>query len=64
MPIVRVSMFSGRSEDQKDRLANAITDAMHEIAGSKRDAVNVLFDEVEGENWYQGGKCLGAARRS
>lgn len=59
MPIVRVSMFEGRSDEQKERLADAIATAMSEIAGSNRAGVNVLFDDVQAINWYQGGKRLG-----
>ena len=59
MPIVRVSMFEGRSDEQKERLADAIATAMSEIAGSNRAGVNVLFDDVQSTNWYQGGKPLG-----
>ena len=64
MPIIRVSMFEGRTDDQKERLAKAIADAMHEIAGSNRDGVNVLFDDVQPKNWYRGGVQLGAAAKA
>jgi 4-oxalocrotonate tautomerase len=56
MPVVRVTFFRGRTDDQKDRLAVAITDALVEIAGSSRDGVHVIYDEVAKENWYIAGK--------
>jgi 4-oxalocrotonate tautomerase len=56
MPVVRVSFFEGRTDEQKGKLALAITDAIVEIAGSGREGVNVIYDEVARENWYIGGR--------
>jgi 4-oxalocrotonate tautomerase len=56
MPVVRVSFFEGRTDEQKEKLALVITDAIVEIAGSGREGVNIIYDEVARENWYIGGK--------
>ena len=56
MPIVIVHMFRGRSIDQKRRLASAITDAMVVHAGAAPDNLIVQINEVEPENWAQGGR--------
>ena len=63
MPIVRINMFPGRSEEQKERLAETIAQAMHDIAGSNKAGVHVVFEEVEVGDWYQGGRMLGEDRR-
>ncbi len=55
MPVVRVSFYEGRTREQKREIAEAITDALVSIAGSKREAVNVLFDEHTKDNWVIGG---------
>ena len=55
MPVVRVSMYEGRSREQKREIAEAITDALVRVAGSKREAVNVLFDIFTREDWVIGG---------
>jgi 4-oxalocrotonate tautomerase len=55
MPVVRVSFYQGRSPAQKRAIAEAITDALVRIAGSKRDAVNVIFDNIAKEDWVIGG---------
>lgn len=55
MPIITVEMNPGRSEDQKQRLAEAMTDAMVKIAGSKKDGVYVVFKEIARSNWAQDG---------
>ncbi len=55
MPVVKVSFYAGRSAEQKREIAEVITDALVRIAGSQRDAVNVVFDEYARENWVIGG---------
>ena len=55
MPVVRVSFYEGRTPEQKREIAEAITDALVRIAGSRREAVNVLFDNHTREDWVIGG---------
>ena len=55
MPVVRVSFHAGRSREQKREIAEAITDALVRIAGSQREAVNVIFDDFAREDWVIGG---------
>ncbi len=55
MPVVRVSFYEGRSTEQKREIAEIITDALVRVAGSKREAVNVLFDNHAREDWVIGG---------
>ncbi len=45
MPIVRVLMYPGRTQQQKDDLAKAITDAMENIAKAKQ--LEPLAKELE-----------------
>ena len=55
MPVVRVSFHEGRSKAQKREIAEIITDALVRVAGSKREAVNVLFENHAREDWVIGG---------
>lgn len=55
MPIVRVEMWTGRTVAQKKELARVITDAMVNIAHTTADATIVVFEDIERENWAQGG---------
>ena len=55
MPVVRVSFYEGRSREQKREIAEAITETLVRVAGSKREAVNVLFDCFTREDWVIGG---------
>ena len=56
MPIVKVLMYGGRSQQQKDELAKAITDAIETIAKAPRDQTIVVFHEVAKEHYYIGAK--------
>ena len=56
MPIVRVEMWTGRTEAQKKELARVITDAMVNIAHTTADATIIVFEDIEKENWAQNGK--------
>jgi 4-oxalocrotonate tautomerase len=55
VPVVRVSLYEGRSPEKKRQIAERITDALVEIAGSKREGVHVIFDNVSREDWVIGG---------
>jgi 4-oxalocrotonate tautomerase len=61
MPIVRVQMWSGRSEECKVNLAKAITDVVVEQLGCPLQAVTVVVEESPKENWVIGGQpCSGS----
>lgn len=55
MPIVRVQMWSGRTKAQKAELARVITEAMVNIAQTTPEATFVVFEDIQKENWAQGG---------
>ena len=58
MPLITVSMYPGRSQEQKDQYAKAITKAAVEILKTKENHVIVVFDENPKENWFQSGNHL------
>jgi 4-oxalocrotonate tautomerase len=58
MPMVQITMLSGRTADQKRKLAQRITDAIVEEAGARRDAVIVAFHEVSRESYASGGVLM------
>jgi 4-oxalocrotonate tautomerase len=58
MPLILVSMYPGRTKEQKDEFAKAVTDAAVQILKTKREHVIVVYDEKPKENWFQSGKSL------
>jgi 4-oxalocrotonate tautomerase len=51
-------MLTGRTTDQKRKLAQRLTDAMVEEAGARREAVVVTFNEVSKESYASGGVLM------
>jgi len=55
MPLVQITMLTGRTVDQKRKLAERITDVMVEEARAQREAVVVVFNEVSKESYASAG---------
>jgi 4-oxalocrotonate tautomerase len=58
LPLITVSLYPGRSEEQKRLFAEKITNLSAEIIKTKPEHVIVVFDENPKENWYLAGKNL------
>jgi 4-oxalocrotonate tautomerase len=58
MPIVTVAMYSGRTQTEKDRLAEAITDDVVRIWKIQKKDVIVVFQEAPHGNWFASGVRL------
>lgn len=56
MPTINVQLFAGRSGEQKRAFVEAITEATCKSLGCKPEAVDVIIQEVQKENWATGGK--------
>jgi 4-oxalocrotonate tautomerase len=56
MPILRVSLWSGRTKEQKAALAKALTDTMVAVANVPPQSVTIQFEELPKENWATGGQ--------
>jgi 4-oxalocrotonate tautomerase len=54
MPIVTISIFEGRSVDQKRALIEGVTDVVCDVTGNVPEAVNVIIEEKSRENWAMG----------
>jgi 4-oxalocrotonate tautomerase len=55
VPIFNIEMYSGRSQREKDRLAEAITEDAVKILDIKKEEVIIVFSEAPHGNWYAGG---------
>jgi 4-oxalocrotonate tautomerase len=55
MPIITVAMYSGRSQRDKDRLAEAITENVVSILKVEKKDVIIVFQEASHGNWYASG---------
>jgi 4-oxalocrotonate tautomerase len=54
MPIVRISMFEGRSVEQKRSLIREVTRAVADVCGVSPAGIHVLIEDYSRENWGRG----------
>ncbi|HET9357465.1 MAG TPA: tautomerase family protein [Nitrososphaeraceae archaeon] len=55
MPIITVAMYSGRTQRDKDRLAEAITENVVNILKVEKKDVIIVFQEASHGNWFASG---------
>jgi 4-oxalocrotonate tautomerase len=48
-------LYSGRTQREKDRLAEAITDNVVDILKAERKDVVIVFQDTPHGNWYASG---------
>lgn len=53
MPHVIVKLLSGRSEEQKAKIAEAVTEAIMKTTNNGPDAVSVSIEDVEKADWAE-----------
>jgi 4-oxalocrotonate tautomerase len=52
MPIITVAMYSGKTQEEKDRLAEAISEDVVKILEIDKKDIIVVFQEDPHGNWY------------
>ncbi len=58
MPIITVSMYPGRTQEQKEEFAKTVTKYAVEILKTKEEHVIVVFEDNPKENWFLAGNQL------
>jgi 4-oxalocrotonate tautomerase len=65
MPLVTLRLArraTPTSADQKARLIAGITDVVQSVLDKRRESVTVIIDEVDPENWGEGGEPVTVLR--
>ena len=52
MHIIQIPTYAGKTREQKEAFAKAITNAAAEILKAKRQHVIITYDERPSKNWY------------
>ena len=55
MPVIRVEMFEGRTNDQKKNLVKGLTKSFIDVCGGHAVGVHIVIQEHKKENWGVGG---------
>lgn len=58
MPFVNIRILKGHSQQRKDEISRRVTAAVSEIAKLPKEAVWVVFEDVESDDWYVGGNSV------
>ncbi|HOQ76772.1 MAG TPA: tautomerase family protein [Thermoclostridium sp.] len=53
MPHVVVKMYPGRTQEQKEKMAEKITEALLETIGCEEKSISIAVEEVTPEEWNQ-----------
>jgi 4-oxalocrotonate tautomerase len=56
MPVVQISWWAGRTEEQKKKVIEGVTKVIAEALGIRSEAVTIIIYDVPKENWGLGGK--------
>ena len=62
MPFVNIRILKGHSKQRKDEISRRVTETICEVAKLPTEAVWVVFEDVEAEDWYVGGKAVSDLR--
>lgn len=62
MPLIQVTIGTGRTPEQLTALGLALTDAVEASIGAKRESIRVVLTECEPEHWFVGGESLAQLR--
>ena len=56
MPVVNILMWSGRTEEQKRKLAQEITKVFESTIGVPPSALHIIFQDIKKNDWALAGK--------
>ncbi|MBS0483968.1 MAG: 4-oxalocrotonate tautomerase family protein [Proteobacteria bacterium] len=59
MPYVNIRVAGTFTREQKQQIAEELTDTLERIAKKPKSYTYISFDELPDENWAVGGKLLG-----
>ena len=66
MPLITIRLArrdEPTSAEQKARLISGISDLMESVLSKRRESVTVIIDEVNPENWGEGGEPVTTIRQ-
>ena len=63
MPFVSIRILKGHPQARKDEISKRVTAAISELAELPKEAVWVVFEDVEAEDWYVGATSVAAKQK-
>lgn len=62
MPVVRVSLASGRTSEQKKAVALEITESIARHCNVHKEHIYVIFEDLSADDWTVGGETIAERR--
>lgn len=56
MPLIHVSLFEGRTQEQKRAFVEAVTADAARTLNCSPDSVDIIFEDVKKSDWASAGK--------
>jgi 4-oxalocrotonate tautomerase len=51
VPFVEITLFDGRTDEQKTEIAKVISRALIDVGGAEPDSVHVIFRDLDRRDW-------------
>jgi len=61
MPLIQVSLFAGRTVEQKRAFAEQVTAAAVQALGCSAQSVDIVFTDVQAHDWATAGRLWSEA---
>lgn len=58
MPHVQITLLEGRTTEQKRKVAERITQVLHEEIGTHTEGISISFVEVRNDSYARGGVLM------
>lgn len=55
MPLIEISMWTGRDSETKEKMIREVTDAVVRTSGAPPEAVTIIIREIPKEDWARAG---------
>ncbi|WPB58381.1 2-hydroxymuconate tautomerase [Xylophilus sp. GOD-11R] len=55
MPIIQITLIAGRSDEQKQAMYAAVTEAVHTTLGAPKEAVRIMVNEIPPQHFAVAG---------
>ncbi|MGG3887690.1 tautomerase family protein [Metabacillus fastidiosus] len=55
MPLVRIELFEGRTDSEKEEMIREVTTAMAASLKIDKDDVDIIIQEIKKKDWATGG---------
>ncbi len=62
MPMITIEMFEGRTQDQKRKLVEGITQICQETCDITPESLHIIIRDMNPENWAHAGEIIADRR--